>query len=74
MEGEGANDPCKLNVRFYRTSDGFVNINIEHSASITGNIEQREVLKLITQSKYYDEETNGGIAFRQAQWIAHNAS
>lgn len=64
MEGEGANDPCKLNVCFYRTSDGFVNINIE----------QREVLKLITQSKYYDEEINGGIDFMQAQWITHNAS
>ena len=74
MEGEGEYDPNKLNIRFYRTSDGFVNINVENSISITDNVEQREVLKLITNSKYYDVDTYGDIDFMQAQWISHNVS
>ena len=72
MEGEGSRVEGKLNVCFYDNRDGFININIENSLQITDNVEQREVLKLITKSKYYNEETYGDINFMQAQWIVHN--
>ena len=72
MEGEGEYDPNKLNIRFYKTQNGFININVENSLTITDSVEQREVLKLIINSKYYDPDIYGDIDFMQAQWIAHN--
>ena len=72
MEGEGEYDPNKLNIMFYETQNGFININVENSLTITDNVEQREVLKLIINSKYYDPDIYGDIGFMQAQWIAHN--
>ena len=72
MDGEGSRDEGKLNVKFYDNGNGFINIEVENSLQITDNVEQREILKLITKSKYYSEDTYGDIDFMQAQWFAHN--
>ena len=64
--------PGEINAEVYYPSDSISNINIKESINITSKYEQKAILDVIMDSKYYSEDVYGDSSFMQAQWAAHN--
>lgn len=72
MEGEGAAEEGKINIKIYTVNGIYQNANIKQSRDIRSRAEMNAVLDVFMASEYYSEEKFGTRDFMRAQWIAHN--
>jgi len=71
-EGEGTDKPGKFNMKVYTNNDGFENVHIAESLSITSLEDMNAILDVFIDSQYYSEEKYGNRDIMRAQWVAHN--